>query len=77
MDWREFVFLVAEMRNAQNDYFAFRNPRALRQAKNLERQVDRAVADMLAALEGLERERASQLGFLGDTHAEETHTLIF
>ena len=36
----EFVKLVAEMRQAQKDYFKSRSPEALERAKNLERQVD-------------------------------------
>lgn len=36
----EFVRLVAEMRQAQRDYFKSRSPEALERAKNLERQVD-------------------------------------
>lgn len=39
--------LVREMREAQRSYFTERSPQWLSKAKELERRVDRAVADVL------------------------------
>ena len=43
MTLAEFVALVAAMRGAQKDYFKRRTPADLDRARNLEREVDRAV----------------------------------
>lgn len=37
---REFIFKVAQMRQAQKDYFNTRSPQILRAAIRLEREVD-------------------------------------
>lgn len=37
----DFEILVADMRNAQKDYFRTRSQNALRSAKELEKQVDK------------------------------------
>ena len=45
MDSRAFETLVAEMRDAQRDYFRRRSPEALERSKTLERRVDAALRD--------------------------------
>lgn len=40
MNSREFFYLVANMRAAQNNYFANRSPERLRAARKLENEVD-------------------------------------
>lgn len=47
MEYKTFVRLVGEMRSAQQDYFAQHTQSALRKAKALERDVDRAVLQFL------------------------------
>lgn len=48
MEARELAALVADMRNAQKEYFRTRSPAALDNSKSLERQVDKACKDVLA-----------------------------
>lgn len=43
MTAREFFYLVAQMRQAQSEYFAERSPMALRKARALEGDVDREI----------------------------------
>jgi arsenate reductase-like glutaredoxin family protein len=43
----ELAALVRQMRQAQNEYFRERSPQYLNLSKELERRVDRAVADIL------------------------------
>ena len=43
----EFVRLVADLRRAQRYYFSNRTERSLEKAKQLERQVDLAVKELL------------------------------
>lgn len=43
MTAREFFYLVAQMRQAQSEYFAERSPQALRKARALEGDVDREI----------------------------------
>jgi hypothetical protein len=45
MNIDDFVNLVAEMRQAQRDYFRLRSSESLTRAKGLEKQVDRAIVD--------------------------------
>lgn len=42
-DLRAFFALVAEMRQAQKDYFATRDREVLNRSKSLERQVDKQI----------------------------------
>ena len=44
MTAREFFYLVANMRQAQNDYFRTRDPMILRACKAIEREVDEEIA---------------------------------
>lgn len=44
MNAREFFYLVANMRQAQNEYFRTRDPRVLRACKAIERDVDDEIA---------------------------------
>lgn len=43
MTAREFFYLVAQMRQAQSDYFAMRTQQNLRRARKLEGDVDREI----------------------------------
>lgn len=43
MNSREFFYLVAEMRHAQNQYFKTRDRRVLAAAKMLEKRVDEEI----------------------------------
>ena len=43
----ELAQLVLQMRNAQRTYFRERSPQALSVSKELERRIDRVVADVL------------------------------
>lgn len=45
MNAKEIINLVETMRDAQRHYFQTRTPEALRQAQQLERDVDRAIAN--------------------------------
>lgn len=47
MNITELATLVRQMRDAQRTYFRERSPQALNTSKELERRVDRAVADVL------------------------------
>lgn len=47
MNITELATLVRQMRDAQRTYFRERSPQALNASKELERRVDRAVADVL------------------------------
>lgn len=54
MNAREFFFLVANMREAQKNYFAGRQQNVLRAARKLEIEVDQEIArvkDLLAQRE--------------------------
>lgn len=42
-----FAALVSQMRAAQRDYFRHRDSEALTNSKRLEREVDRAIAEIL------------------------------
>ena len=46
MDLKDFVKLVARMRQAQRDYFRSRDPAVLEESKALEREVDKAVKEL-------------------------------
>jgi hypothetical protein len=46
MDHEQFAKLVAEMRQAQTEYFRTRSTTALEQSKRLERQVDKALQEL-------------------------------
>lgn len=48
MNAREFFYLVAQLRQAQSDYFAERTQRALRRARALEGEVDKEIARVKA-----------------------------
>ena len=48
MNISRFIALVTDMRRAQRDYFATRDQSFLLLAKNLERQVDAAIANYVA-----------------------------
>lgn len=48
MNINRFIALVTDMRRAQRDYFITRDQSFLLLAKNLERQVDAAIADYVA-----------------------------
>lgn len=47
MDLEELAHLVTDMRAAQRNYFRTKDVKYINQSKTLERQVDRAVADIL------------------------------
>lgn len=47
---REFFFLVAQMRQAQSDYFAMRTQERLRRARALEGDVDREIRRVKAIM---------------------------
>lgn len=47
MDVKQLAELVAEMRQAQRDYFKGRSGDELRRSKHLEHKVDQAVRDIL------------------------------
>lgn len=52
MNSREFFYLVAQMRQAQREYFKNRDPLVLRAARKLENEVDheiQRVREILAA----------------------------
>lgn len=51
MTSREFFFLVAQMRDAQNAYFETRDRRVFLQARALENDVDREIRRVKAILE--------------------------
>lgn len=42
---QDFMQLVRDMRTAQNRYFRFRDPNTLREAKELEIRVDKAIRE--------------------------------
>lgn len=44
MNAREFFYLVANMRQTQNEYFRTRDPMVLRACKAIEREVDEEIA---------------------------------
>lgn len=48
MTLRQFAGLVAEMRNAQRAYFRTKGMNALEMSKRLEKQVDKALVDLLS-----------------------------
>jgi hypothetical protein len=48
MTAREFFYLVAQMREAQCEYFQTREQRELRRARALETEVDREIARVKA-----------------------------
>lgn len=48
MTAREFFYLVAQMREAQNDYFRERDQHTLRRARALEIEVDKEIARVKA-----------------------------
>lgn len=50
MNAREFFYLVAQMREAQKEYFAHREQLALRAARKLENEVDKEIARVRAIL---------------------------
>lgn len=50
MTSREFFYLVAQMRQAQRDYFAERSQQRLRIARALEGDVDREIARVKSIL---------------------------
>ena len=45
MDYSEFIQFIADMRQAQRDYFAVRCSSNLNMAKELEREVDRLIKE--------------------------------
>jgi len=47
MDTKELACIVQEMRHAQNEYFRTRSNTALKEAKNLEAQVDRCCQEII------------------------------
>lgn len=47
---REFFYLVAQMRQAQSDYFEFRTQERLRRARALEGDVDREIRRVKAIM---------------------------
>lgn len=51
MNSREFFYLVANMRAAQNNYFANRSPERLRAARKLENEVDAEIKRVKQLLE--------------------------
>lgn len=46
MNLKEFAALVAEMRDAQREYFRTRSGEVLERSKKLEKQVDHALKDI-------------------------------
>ena len=55
MNAREFFYLVANMREAQRNYFATRQQNVLRAARKLENEVDKEISrvkEILAQREG-------------------------
>lgn len=48
MNSREFFYLVAQMRSAQQDYFKTRDQLLLRAARKLENEVDKEIARVRA-----------------------------
>lgn len=52
MTSREFFYLVANMRAAQQSYFREREPRQLRAARALEREVDAEIARVKIIIDG-------------------------
>lgn len=44
MNARDFFFLVAEMRSAQQAYFKTKSPNVFRAARKLENEVDKEIA---------------------------------
>ena len=59
MNDKEFAKLVSDMRNAQRAYFASREPEMLELSKQLEKQVDKSIAELRTsqmALDFAERE---------------------
>lgn len=48
MNAREFFYLVAQMRQAQREYFADRTQQGLRRARALEGEVDKEIARVKA-----------------------------
>ncbi len=48
MNIQELARLVHDMRNAQQTFFRDRSRQAIDRAKQLEKQVDRAIADILS-----------------------------
>lgn len=55
MNAREFFYLVAQMREAQKNYFATRSPLVLRAARKLENDVDREIRRAREILANQER----------------------
>jgi hypothetical protein len=47
MDVRELAELVRQMRRKQSDYFARRHVTTLKEARDLERRVDKALVEVL------------------------------
>lgn len=52
MTAREFFYLVAQMREAQKEYFARREQLTLRAARKLEGEVDKEIKRVRAILNG-------------------------
>lgn len=51
MNSREFFYLVAQMRSAQNEYFRTREQLTLRAARKLENEVDKEIERVRAIVE--------------------------
>lgn len=56
MNAREFFYLVAQMRSAQNEYFKTRSPHVLRAARKYETMVDFEIR----RVKEIEKEMAAQ-----------------
>lgn len=60
MNYKEFVALVIELRNAQKKYFSSRSLKDLKEAKCLEAKVDKIAAEVLR---GFNADGSEQLSF--------------
>lgn len=52
MNAREFFYLTAQMRDAQNDYFRSRSSADLRRARALEREIDKEISRVRRIVNG-------------------------
>lgn len=66
MNPREFFYAVAQMRQAQREYFKLRTPDNLRRARWLEGEIDREIARTKAIVEAMERDGVTYINRNGN-----------
>lgn len=69
MNPEQFFNKVAEMREAQKDYFATRDPSTLRKSKALEGEIDREIK-RVREIKAAERFKANNPSLFGDDNTQ-------